>query len=108
MIFWNNFNKKKPTKSGWYLCTVDAANGMTYVMDLYWNAARERFIDNRRLNVFQSYEVYGYGDGTVTDESGMPCLVRLYKDDICDRTEDVLAWRNQPKCWIGRVKGKEE
>lgn len=108
MIFWKRFDKQKPKKSGWYLCTVNAGNDKRYTMDLYWDAGRERFLDNRRLNVFQLYEVYGYGDGSVTDESGLPCLVRMYKDDLCDRTDDVLAWKNEPRCWKGRVKGKKE
>lgn len=99
MIFWKRFNKVKPKNSGWYLCTVDIGSDR-YVMDLWWDAAYERFRDNRRRNVFNLYEVYGYGTAENLDGSGMPYLERMYKDDLCDRTDEVVAWRKQPRAYM--------
>lgn len=96
MLFWKRFDKVKPKKSGWYLCTIDTGS-QRYTMDLYWDAKHERFKDNRRLNVFQLYEVYGYG---YASDNPDPYLERMYKDNLCDRTDEVVAWRNCPKAYM--------
>lgn len=42
MIFWKRFDKQKPKKSGWYLCTVNAGTNVRLVKALWWDAGRER------------------------------------------------------------------
>lgn len=101
LCMWNDFRKKKPKEKGWYLCTIDVGS-QRYVMDLWWDTERGIFKDNRRLNVFQLYEVYGYG---YAYDNPDPYLERMYKDNLCDRTDEVVAWRNVSKCYMRGFKG---
>ena len=83
---WKNFSEEKPTKDGWYLCTVKGAKVLDssprYVMELYWFSNKNEFIDNIRRHVFMAYNVY-----SITGE-------RMY--DNCNRTDDVVAWAELP------------
>ena len=101
MNIWKKFdilNKKSyPKSDGWYLCTIAFDDGFghiqSYVMDLYWYSNRCKFINNLRQNVFNTYEVIGWGY-SITDE---PVKKQLYTDNNCDRTNTVVAWRKLPK-----------
>ena len=96
---WRNFKKGiKPKKNGWYLVTLEFNQGepliapksiletvkknyyySRMVMDLYYKDGR--WYDNRVRNVFETY--------TVLDIFGK----RLYKSDLCDRTDSVIRWK---------------
>lgn len=91
---WRPYPKHKPKKKGWYQCSIQYGKDpdQAYVMDLYWNDKREMFVDNRRFNVFQLYEVYGYG----TFNSNVK--TRMYSDSTCFR-EDVIAFKRLPKLY---------
>lgn len=91
---WKLFKKKKPKTNGWYLCTVEVPGQQRYVMDLYWYNETQRFIDNRRQSIFDVYAVYGYSDETKMQDN------RLYTIGLCDRTENVIAWKNVPKTYM--------
>lgn len=91
---WIIFKKRKPKKDGWYQCTVEVPSQQRYVMDLYWYADRQQFRDNRRQDVFNCYAVYGYNDETHLQDE------RLYSERICNRTEDVIAWRKIPRPYM--------
>ena len=65
-----------------------------YVMDLWWDDIRQVWKDNRRLNVFQEYEVYGYG----SDIIGGIIKKQLYHDNLCERN-DVIAFKKVPKIY---------
>ena len=91
---WKNFKKKKPKKNGWYICTVEVPGQQRYVMDLYWYGQVGRFKDNRRQTVFNDYSVYGYND-----ETGK-CDKLLGSERLCDRTENVVAWKKNPKPYM--------
>lgn len=86
---WKRFDKKKPSKNGWYQCTVEVPNQQRYVMDLYWYDESQQFRDNRRCNVFFIHEIRS----SRSDK-------RLYSDDLCDRTNDVIAWKKMPKTYM--------
>ena len=79
---WKKFSEEKPTKDGWYFCTVKGILTHRYVMELYWFSNKNEFIDNIRRHVFMAYNVY-----SITGE-------RLY--DSCNRTDDVIAWAESP------------
>ena len=87
-MLWERFDKKKPKKDGWYICTVEAENQLRYTMDLYWYSDRQQFRDNRRQDVFNSYDVYG-------DKNK-----KLYSEKLCNRTDDVIAWKKQPRTYM--------
>lgn len=98
-MFWIDFAKEKPTKAGWYLCTVTfGEEDMTqsYVIDLYWRPEQQRFIDNRRQFIFDTFEVR-----SCTGE-------RLHTIDLCDRTDDVTAWMELPECYVKGEKKDNE
>ena len=92
-MFWKRFDKIKPKEDGWYQCSIEfhvtENETQRYVMDLYWYSEAKRFIDNRRKNVFDEYDVYGYGSDNTKK--------KLYQDNLVDRTDSVTAWRKVPK-----------
>lgn len=100
-MFWKRFDKHKPTKNGWYQCTISFEFGdsvhQTYVMDLYWDNSTQKFRDNRRQNVFDTYDVYGYKNGNKRE--------KLFTSNLCDRTDTVVAWKNLPKPY--KLKGRK-
>lgn len=93
-MFWRLFKDKKPKKNGWYQCTVEISGQQRYVMDLYWYGELQRFKDNRRQSVFSDYDVYAYNDTTY--EYDKP----VNTNSLCDRTDDVVAWRKMPKPYM--------
>lgn len=104
-MFWKKFPKRKPKKDGWYLTTIRFKQGkgfQTYVMNLYWYGKRNQgegaFIDNIRQNVFECYYVKM---SEYSDE-------RLKTIRLCDRTNQVIAWRKLPKPYKFYEKGNIE
>ena len=91
---WHRFDKKKPKKNGWYQCTVEVPGLQRYVMDLYWYSKCQRFKDIRRLDIFESYKVYGWNDETHKQDK------LLTSNRLCDRTENVIAWRKMPRAYM--------
>jgi len=85
---WKLFSKTKPQQSGWYLCTVEVKNQQRYIMELYWYVDQQKFIDNIRNNVCETYFVRSEITGK-----------RLY-DIGQDRTDDVIAWKKNPKPYM--------
>lgn len=94
-MFWKRFDKKKPKKDGWYICIVEVKNQQRYVMDLYWYSDRQQFRDNRRQNVFDVYNVLNCENKSLRSEK------------LCNRTDDVIAWRKQPKAYMRGFLKKE-
>ena len=96
---WKPFPKYKPKEKGWYICSIRYGEDpeQAYVMDLWWDDKREVWQDNRRLDVYQTYEVYGYGFGN-TDILGLPIKKRMYHDNLCER-DDVIAFKKPPKIY---------
>ena len=93
---WKPFPKYKPKEKGWYQCSIryGEEHGEAYVMDLWWDPVREVWKDNRRLSIFQTYEVYGYD----SDILGKPIKKRLYHNNLCERN-DVIAFKKLPKIY---------
>lgn len=89
-VTWQPFPDNIPSKNGWYSCTVEVRNQQRYVMNLYWYGESAKFQDNIRQDVFSTYEVYGWASDTPDHRK------RLFTIDLCDRTNDVVAWRREP------------
>ena len=55
---WKSYPKYKPSKRGWYICSIRYGEepGQAYVMDLFWDENEEKWKDNRRLDVYYTYE----------------------------------------------------
>lgn len=105
MLFWRNFDKHIPKENGWYQCTIRFETGLcdergnkkyqTYVMNLYWYGDSGRFIDNIRQNVFDVYQVFSVANMNK----------RLTTIPLCDRTNDVIAWKKLPRPYKFYKKG---
>ena len=91
---WKAYPKHIPKKRGWYICSIRYGEepGQAYVMDLFWDENTLRWKDNRRLDVYNTYEVYGYNDETHLNDK------RIYKDNVCFR-DDVVAFKKLPKIY---------
>lgn len=84
---WKPYPKNKPKERGWYICSIryGEEKGQAYVMDLFWDETKEVWKDNRRINVFQTYDVFG-------------CDGQIYSDNTCVRN-DVIAFKKLPKIY---------
>ena len=87
---WRKYPNKKPKEDGLYLCTVGAGTNTTSrmraVIPLYYNARHDTWTNKQRQNVFEGYKVYKHGRPE-SDET------RVYSDELCNRTVDVVAWK---------------
>jgi hypothetical protein len=90
MIFnrWRKYPEVEPEEVDWYLCTLADGRVMTLC---YMEVDGGSWIDLRRTDVFDTYDVY--------DKNFSPCLGRSNRiwDNLCDRTIDVVAWKEMPK-----------
>lgn len=91
---WRPFDKYKPQTKGWYNCTVEVHGIQRYVMQLYWYPTTGRWKDNLRQDIFDSYKVYGYNDETKKEDKLLTTI------GLCDRTCDVVAWKNIPNTYM--------
>lgn len=82
---WHKFKNYKPKKDGWYICTVEVCQQQRYVMLLYWYSDQNKFIDNNRQNIFDTYRVLNYASE------------ELKSCSLCDRTSGVIYWKKQMK-----------
>lgn len=91
---WKPYPKNKPNKRGWYICSIryGEEKEQAYVMDLFWDEEREVWKDNRRQDVYNTYDVFGYNDETGLQDK------RMYKDHLCVR-DDVIAFKRMPKIY---------
>ena len=94
MIFnlWRKYPRWKPKEQGYYLCKIrpDLETGYSYVTRLYYNDRTKKWINNDRKSVFQGYNVYKVCRAPIAEN-------RVYEDGLCDRTDDVIAWKKLPK-----------
>ena len=60
-------------------------------MDLYYYSRLDEWRDNRRLDVYNSYEVRNYKGE------------KMYRDNLCTR-KDVIAFKKSPKVYKRRKK----
>ncbi|MBC5667330.1 hypothetical protein H8S00_04930 [Eubacterium sp. BX4] len=91
---WKPYPKNNPKKRGWYICSIRYGKdpNQAYVMDLFWDEKMKQWKDNRRLDVYNTYKVYGYNNETRLEDK------RIYKDNVCFRT-DVIAFKKLPKIY---------
>lgn len=90
--FWRRYPRFKPKKAGWYQCTVITGDDCSKlkVMDLYYLYVSMMWIDRRRQDVFDGYQVYKPCRAPIAEN-------HVYRDILCDRTLAVVAWRKLPK-----------
>ena len=87
---WIPVSKKLPKENKWYLCTVDLSDFLYVTMDLYFKNGK--WLDNRRIDMFNCYEIYGFGKSTEKHRLDYSELLEDF-----DWTERVIAWMPLPK-----------
>lgn len=91
---WRKYPNKKPKVSGLYLCTVkpgvNTISRNRAVIPLYYDAYHDTWTNKQRVNVLEGYKVYKHGRPESTE-------TRVYSDELCDRTVDVIAWKEMTK-----------
>ena len=78
---WIPFDKQKPEKESWYLCTLDDNR----VVSLYWYNKRG-WVDNVRWHMFDLYDIRS----RLTGESLTPAQESVYWNNI-------VAWCEMPE-----------
>lgn len=88
--YWRSYPRRKPKEDGSYLCTVDMGGGVCLVRQLWYNVRTDKWVNKDRLSVFDGYVAYKPCRATIEEN-------RVYKDSLCDRTDEVIYWRMLPK-----------
>lgn len=93
MNSWISVNERKPFVNGWYQCTVKDYHK---VIDLYFKDGK--WLDNRRISMFEMYKIYGYGHSNEEH--------RMNYDEFDDFnwTDYVVAWMPLPLPYKGDTK----
>lgn len=81
---WTSVSEGLPKDNGWYHCTVISDN-LILTMDLFYKDGK--WLDNRRINMFNTYDIYGYGNSTEKHKLSYQELISEF-----DWTENVVAW----------------
>jgi len=90
---WIPCNKQLPTDNKWYHCTV-VLDDLSLTMDLYYK--NDKWLDNRRINMFDTYDIYGYGNTTEKHKLFYQELISEF-----DWTKNVVAWMPLPQPYKG-------
>ncbi len=85
---WNPCSEDLPTDNGWYQCTV-IINDLPRTMELFYKNGK--WLDNRRINMFDTYDIYGYGNTTEKHKLSYQELISEF-----DWTKNVVAWMPLP------------
>lgn len=92
--FWKKYPDRKPDSSGYYWCSVakwDGEDREIFIgMVLYYNKSTDKWIDVSRQSVFDGYFVY-------KTEVKSDWDIGEATDYLCDKTEDVVAWKRVPR-----------
>jgi len=81
---WIPCSKRLPEDNGWYHCTADL-DDLLLTVDLYYKNGK--WLDNRRINMFDCYDIYGYGNTTEKHKLSYQELISEF-----DWTANVIAW----------------
>lgn len=93
---WISVNERSPKENGWYQCSVDVLCDSECVMDLFYKDGR--WLDNRRICMFDTYSIFGYGSTCEYHKLG------FHEFDDFDWTKNVKAWMPLPEPYIGDSK----
>lgn len=99
--FWRRYPRRKPKEGKFYLCTIGIGEEQGYVLKLFYSVKEDRWIDIHRQKVFDGYVVYKVCRAPIEEN-------HVYKDGLCDRTDEVVAWRELPKAYVSRKKRRRK
>lgn len=81
---WFPISEKLPKENGWYQCTV-VSNDLPRTMELFYKNGK--WVDNRRIDMFNLYDIYGYGN------TGEKHNLSYQEIQGLEWTENVIAWK---------------
>lgn len=86
---WIPVSERLPKENGWYQCTI-ISNDLPQTMELFYKNGK--WLDNRRIDMFNIYDIYGYGN---TEEKHKLSYQELISE--FDWTKKVVAWMSSPE-----------
>lgn len=89
---WIPVSERSPEDNGWYQCTVILDN-LSLTMDLFYKNGK--WLDNRRISMYNIYDIYGYGNTTEKHKLSYQELISEF-----DWTKNVIAWMLLPKPYV--------
>ena len=86
---WIPVSERLPKDNGWYRCTV-IINDLPRTIELFYKNGK--WLDNRRIDMFNTYDIYGYGNTTEKHKLSYQELISEF-----DWTKNVIAWMPLPE-----------
>lgn len=86
---WIPVSEDLPKENGWYQCTV-ILNDLPWTMELFYKNGK--WLDNRRINMFDTYDIYGYGNTKEKHKLSYQELISEF-----EWNQVVIAWQPLPK-----------
>ena len=85
---WIPVSERSPKENGWYQCTVISNDLPQYLgtMDLFYKNGK--WFDNRRVDMYNTYDIFGYGGTKEKHKLSYRELVSEF-----EWTENVIAWK---------------
>ncbi len=93
---WIPVSERLPKENGWYQCTV-IPNNVPMTLELFFKNGK--WLDNRRINMFDLYDIYGYGNTKEKHKLSYQDLISEF-----EWTENVIAWMPLPEPYRGETK----
>lgn len=90
---WIPVSERLPRENGWYQCTV-VLNDLPRTMELFYKNGK--WLDNRRINMFDTYDIHGYGNTKEKHKLSYQELISEF-----EWTENVIAWMPLPEPYKG-------
>ena len=85
---WISVNEQLPKENGWYQCTV-ILNDLPRTMELFYKNGK--WLDNRRIDMFNIYDIYGYGKAKEKHKLSYQELISEF-----EWGQTVIAWKPLP------------
>ena len=82
---WVPVSERLPKENGWYQCTI-IANDLPRTMELFYKNGK--WLDNRRVDMFNTYDIYGYGNTKEKHKLSFQELISEFK-----WSQAVIAWK---------------
>ena len=82
---WILVSEGLPEDNGWYQCTV-ILNDLPRTMELFYKNGK--WLDNRRINMFDTYDIFGYGNTKEKHKLSYQELISEF-----EWSQVVIAWK---------------
>lgn len=96
---WIPVSERLPKENGWYQCTL-MLDDLPLTMELFYKNGK--WLDNRRINMFNTYDIYGYGNTKEKHKLSYQELISEF-----NWTENVIAWMPLPEPYKAESEDKE-